>query len=131
MATFFNLTTEGKINSLTYIIAIGNSLIKFYAICPLRADKQHLPAITEFITRANYGLGLGCFELNHDDEIRFLISLNCNETTPSQAILNDSFYLPANIFEHYGDGLASVLFGFESAHEAIERIENGENKTRR
>lgn len=135
---FYNLTVKGKVNPLRYIICVTNNLLIFYAVCPLRADEQYLPAAAEFINRANYGLNLGCFELDHNDgEIRYRIAANCDGVTPSQAVLDDCFYMPASMFERYGDGLASVLFGFESPKEAVEKIEkallsgsNDEDQTR-
>lgn len=135
---FYNLTIKSKINPLRYIIGVRTNLIVFYAVCPLRADAQYLPAAAEFINRANYGMSLGCFELDHNDgEIRYRIAVNCDGAIPAPAVLDDCFYLPANMFERYGDGLAAVLFGFETAKNAIDKIEkvllsgsNDENQTR-
>lgn len=121
---FYSLNVKGKVNPLRYVIGVAQNLVVFYAVCPLRADEQYLPAAAEFVNRANYGLNLGCFELDHNDgEIRYRIGLNCDGTTPSKAVLDDCFYLPASMFERYGEGLASVLFGFDNPKEAVEKIE--------
>lgn len=121
---FYSLTIKSKVNPLRYIIGVRTEMIVFYAVCPLRADEQYLSAAAEFINRANYGMNLGCFELDHNDgEIRYRISVNCDGLTPSKAVLDDCFYLPANMFERYGDGLAAVLFGFDTAKNAVEKIE--------
>lgn len=123
---FYNLTIKGKMNPLRYIIGVSTNLIVFYAVAPLRADEQYLSAAAEFVNRANYGLNLGCFELDHNDgEIRYRMSVNCDGVTPSKTVLDDCFYMPASMFERYGDGLASVLFGFETAKDAVEKIEKG------
>lgn len=121
---FYNLNIKGKMSPLRYVIGVQSSLIVFYAVCPLRADEQYRPAAAEFINRANYGLKLGCFEMDHNDgEIRYRMTANCDGITPTKAILNDCFYIPADMFERYGDGLAAVLFGFETAKESVEKIE--------
>ena len=66
----------------------------------------------------------GCFELDYDDgEIRFRISLNCNDGLPGPSVLEDLWDLPAMMAERYGNGIIAVSMGMLSAEEAIKRIE--------
>lgn len=121
----YGVQCNTKFNQLRCIIGIGETYIVFYYICPLHATSEQLASIAEFITRANYGLTLGCFELDFNDgEIRYRMTANCDGILPSPAILNDCFILPINMFERYGDALASVLLDFSTAKEAIEKVEN-------
>lgn len=47
-------------------------LILLYSICPQRAPEQRRGEVADFITRANYGLAAGNFELDFNDgEIRY------------------------------------------------------------
>jgi hypothetical protein len=47
-------------------------LILLYSICPQRAPEQRRSEVAELLTRANYGLAAGNFELDFDDgEIRY------------------------------------------------------------
>jgi Zn ribbon nucleic-acid-binding protein len=47
-------------------------LILLYSICPQRAPEERRREVAEFLTRTNYGLAAGNFELDFDDgEIRY------------------------------------------------------------
>jgi hypothetical protein len=47
-------------------------LILLYSICPQRAPEQRRSEVADFLTRANYGLAAGNFELDFNDgEIRY------------------------------------------------------------
>ncbi|HEY9747696.1 MAG TPA: YbjN domain-containing protein [Allocoleopsis sp.] len=51
----------------------------FYSICPLVIPEAKRGAIAEFITRANYGMIIGNFEMDFEDgEIRYKTSIGCN-----------------------------------------------------
>src|SRR3954467_14939357 len=44
----------------------------FYVVMPVRAPAQMRLAVAEYITRANYGLRIGNFEMDFDDgEVRY------------------------------------------------------------
>jgi hypothetical protein len=59
--------------------------VAFYSVAPFNVPEETRPAVMEFITRANYGLVIGNFELHlADGEVRFKTSLDVkgSELTP-------------------------------------------------
>ncbi len=49
-----------------------------YTVFPVKAPEEKRGAVAAFLTRANYGLILGSFELDFDDgEIRFKVTAIC------------------------------------------------------
>ncbi len=62
--------------------------VAFYSVAPLNVPEETRPAVMEFITRANFGLVIGNFELNLEDgEVRSKTSLDLkgSELTPALA----------------------------------------------
>lgn len=120
----FNLSLKGKLNKVNYRILVRKYDYAVYAICPMSAD-DCLPEMAEFLSRANYGLMNGNFELDfRDGEIRYKCFVNCDETTPGFATIKDSIYIPGRMFSKYGDGILAVLFGQKSAADAVADCES-------
>ena len=67
----FNLTLKGKLQKVSYRVLIRKYDYTVYTVCPMSADDcKHQMA--EFLSRANYGLANGNFELDfRDGEIRY------------------------------------------------------------
>ena len=49
----------------------------FYSILPINVPDNHIGAVAEFITRVNYGMIIGNFELDYNDgEVRYKTSID-------------------------------------------------------
>jgi hypothetical protein len=60
----------------------------FYSVCPVAAPSTRREALLELLTRANYGLVVGSFEIDLDDgEVRFRTSLDVEGDRLSPALL--------------------------------------------
>jgi hypothetical protein len=98
----------------------------FYSVCPVNAPPDKRPLLAEFLTRANYDLPIGNFELDFDDgEIRFKTSADIEGDRLSDALLKNLVYTNVITMDHYLPGIMSVLYGETSPLEAINRLENG------
>ncbi|MEO5952445.1 MAG: YbjN domain-containing protein [Chloroflexia bacterium] len=52
-------------------------LILFYSYCPVKAPEDKRPILADFLTRANYGLYIGNFEMDFNDgEVRYKTSID-------------------------------------------------------
>lgn len=119
----FNLTLKSKLQRVHYKVLIRKFDYSVYAICPMSA-KDCLPQMAEFISRANYGLANGNFELDfRDGEIRYKCFVNCDDTIPGIQTIKDSIYIPASMFNKYSEGILSVLFGMKSPAQAVADCE--------
>lgn len=100
-----------------------NQRFLFYSVCPLKAQ-EHLQSVAEFITRANYGLPIGNFELDFaDGEIRFKTSMDVMDNSFGVDNIESLVYTNALIMDRYLPGLLSVLSNDTSPEKAIEVIE--------
>jgi hypothetical protein len=91
-------------------------VIAFYSLCPLTAEPKHRAAVHEFLTRANWGLALGNFELDLDDgEIRVKTSMDLEGTKPTAAVLTallkKLLYSNVAVMDLFLPGIALVLSG--------------------
>ncbi|MCR1840382.1 YbjN domain-containing protein [Murimonas intestini] len=118
----FNM--EGKLKNIRYAIGVRESDYIVYATVDINADEECRAAVSEFLTRANYGMLFGSFEMDYrDGEIRFRVAVDCDECMPSSAVIRNSIIFPHQAFSKYGNGLLTVMFGVMTPEEAIKGIE--------
>ncbi|MBQ8619597.1 MAG: YbjN domain-containing protein, partial [Clostridia bacterium] len=90
---------------------------------PLTADADHRLAMAEYLTRVNWGMRNGNFELNMDDgEIRYKTYVHVGRETPDMGAARLATLLPFLMIDRFGDGIIDVLFGFKTPREAFEAI---------
>lgn len=119
----FNLSLSNKLKKISYRVRIRKYDYVVYATSLMDADDCKAE-MAEFITRANYGLFNGNFEMDYrDGEVRYKCFVNCDETAPGRETVKDSIYIPAAMFKRYGDGIISILFGMKSAQQAVADCE--------
>ena len=100
-------------------------LFFFYSVCPINVPEEKRPAVVEFLTRANYGLRIGNFEMDFGDgEVRFKTSLDVENDRLTPALISNLVYANVWTTDRYLPGLLSVVFGDLSPLEAIEKVES-------
>ena len=117
------INIKGKLSSCRLIAIIGERDIQCVTFCPLKAAEEVRPQVMEYLTRANYGLRIGKFEMNCDDgEVRYQAILPCLEGQPSikdvELVIDMGFLM----FQRFGDGLVKNLMGFGDPAEDIKAI---------
>ena len=117
---------ESNLQSIKFLIRFRENGFLTVAVPPLGAKEEYRPAIAEYITRANYGMTNGNFELDYNDgEIRFKIYTNYKGLDEiSEDIVEDSFVIPIVMYERYGNGLAALMMGFSDPEIEIAKAEN-------
>ncbi len=96
----------------------------FYSICPFKVPEDKRLTIAEFITRANYGMINGNFELDFNDgEIRYKTSIDVDGDKLSFAIIKNLVYANVTMMDEYLPGIIAVIEGDVSPIEAIRAIE--------
>lgn len=84
---------------------------------------QDIPKVADFITRANYGLPLGNFELDlNDGELNFKNTLAIEDGDLTEKMVNTLVTFSIECVNRYLPGIEAVLSG-TSPKEAIERID--------
>ena len=114
-----------KLQNSRLYISFSNDGFTVLATVSMKADAQYIQSIVEYLTRANFGLRSGSFEVDYrDGEIRYRVYTNYKGmNTISKEIIEDSIMIPPLMFERYGDGLAALMFGFSDPVTEIEKAE--------
>lgn len=96
----------------------------FYSVSSVNAPDTRRAATAEFITRANYGLIIGNFELDYDDgEVRFKTSVDVEGETLSVNLVRHLVYANILTMDRYLPGLLKVFYGNEEPEDVIKEIE--------
>lgn len=97
----------------------------FYSVVPVNAPPEKRPIVAEFITRANYGMIMGNFEMDYSDgEIRYKTSIDVEGDELSHPLIRQVVYANVIITDRYLPGLMSVIYGNASAEKVLLEIEN-------
>jgi hypothetical protein len=93
----------------------------FYVVAPVTVPPARVPAIAELITRANYGLAIGNFELDYaDGELRYKTSIDVTGDRLTQPLLHQLVLTNVRVMNHYLPAIAAVLAGTAPA-DALHR----------
>ena len=97
----------------------------FYVIAPVKAPDAVKAHVAEYITRANYGLRIGNFEMDYGDgEIRYKSSLDFEGETLTPQLIKNIMYPAVHTMDFYLPGLLNVMYGSKTPTEAIHDIES-------
>jgi len=95
----------------------------FYSICPVNAPEEQRNAIAQFLTRANYGMTIGNFELDFSGgEIRYKTSIDIEGASLTFPQIKCLVYTNVTMMDEYLPGIMSVLDDV-SPEDAIAQIE--------
>lgn len=96
----------------------------FYVVAPVKAPEEVRPGVAEYITRANYGLRIGNFEMDYGDgEIRCKTSIDFEESTLDNYLIKNAIYAAVHTMDFYLPGLLSVMFGNDNPEQSIAETE--------
>jgi hypothetical protein len=97
----------------------------FYSLCPINAPSDKRFAVAEFLTRANYGMMNGNFELDFNDgEISYKTGIDVEGDSLSFALIKSLVYTNVTMIDEYLPGIISVINGDVEAEKAIGQIES-------
>ena len=99
----------------------------FYSVFPVRAPEGKHSNVAEFITRANYGMIVGNFELDYTDgEIRYKTSVDVEDLDMIDPLIRHMIYANVLTMDKYFPGLMRVLYAGIAPTDAIEEVEGAE-----
>lgn len=116
----------GKSSKFRVIAHVNVELeqLYIYVIAETFIPQEYRSATAEFITRANYGLRIGNFELDFTDgEIRYKSSLDFEGVSLTMPLIHNAIYPAASTMDRYYPGIMKVAFGGASAVDAVSEIE--------
>jgi hypothetical protein len=84
--------------------------------------------VMNFLTRANYGLVIGCFEFNLDNgEVRFRSSIDFTSSELTDTLVRNSIRSSMDAVERYADAIVRVMRGQADVMEALREAEATES----
>lgn len=96
----------------------------FYSVMESKVPADRRPAVAEFLTRANYGLILGNFEMDFSDgEVRYKTSVDVEGGSLAQQMIRTMVYTNILMMDRYLPGVMSVVYGGVSPADAIAQVE--------
>ena len=124
--TVFRTAYHGKNGTFTcYAQAREEQFIfLFYAVCPINVPEDKRQVVAEFVTRANYGMYVGNFELDFTDgEVRYKTSLDVENAELPQPVIKNLVYAAVWTMDRYLPGLMKIIYGGAVPTAVLEEIE--------
>ena len=98
--------------------------LALYSICPVTVPEEKMPGISEYLSRANYGLLIGNFELdNTNGVIRYKTSIDVEGDRLVPNLIKQLVNANFSCMDMYLPGIMKVIYGNESPSEVIDKIE--------
>lgn len=114
---------NGAIDLFVHAHADTERLLVYLRPQGLQIENRQLPAMADFLTRANYGLPLGNFELDmNDGELNFKNSVDVRGGTLTVAMVKTLMLFGIESMNRYLPGMRAVLQGTQP-QQAIEAID--------
>jgi hypothetical protein len=96
----------------------------FHSIMGLNIPVQYRAAVAEYLTRVNYGLPLGNFEMDFETgDVRFKTSIEIPEGELTIAMVRTLAYANVRNMDHYFPGVLAVVHSGLSPEAALARAE--------
>lgn len=96
----------------------------FFSMAALYVPAERRAAVAEFITRANYGMIIGNFEMDYaDGEVRYKTYFDAAGSELTRKCVEAHVFTNLTVFDRYNAGLMGVAFGDVEPKTAIAKIE--------
>lgn len=119
---------NGLYRTFRFVMFVGDEAVQNYAILPASA-KDRLPQMAEFITRANYGLTNGAFEMDYaEGQVRFRLTYPISAVLADENALLKILTFPPAVLNRYSKGFAEVLMGSKTPEAAVRECEKDAEK---
>jgi hypothetical protein len=98
----------------------------FYSVFPVKVPADKRAAVVEFITRVNYGMIVGNFELDYSDgEVRYKTSIDVENEILTEGLVHHMLYANVSTMDRYFPGLMKVIYSGVLPQDAVKEIEGG------
>lgn len=98
----------------------------FISICPVQVPVLKRPSMAEFITRANFGLKIGNFEMGYEHgDVRYKTSIDVEGDRLVGPLVHQLVTANLQMMDRYLPGIRRVIETDIAPKEAINLVENG------
>jgi hypothetical protein len=117
----------GSRGAYDFFVYVHEDLEQIVCACSLgfRAPAEKRVALAEAVTRANWGMRLGAFDLDHSDgEVRFRIGIDVEGGLFVGAMLNNMIGAAFSMGERYHDAFLRVVYGDADPESVIAEADS-------
>jgi hypothetical protein len=109
---------------LVCVVDAERTIVRFLTFVEGKVPDARRRDVMEFLTRANYGLLLGNFEIDlNDGEVRFKCSIDVEGAEITHTQYQNLLYVSVSTVDRYFPGLQRVIQGSADPAAAIAEIE--------
>jgi hypothetical protein len=120
----FGMMTGQSFLRCGFTISPSGHLVQIIIQYPLLVKEAFRPVAAEYLTRANYGLVPGNFQLDmRDGEVRHVATHLLGEGVLSEEIIHGLFSASLGTTERYLPGLMQVLYAGITPEDAVHLVE--------
>ena len=124
---FVDMEFSGDSGSWNVVASVKEDpgILVFYSIGSIKVPEPARVAAAEYLTRANYNLILGNFELDMSDgEVRYKTSISVGEKgVLTSDLIRGVVVVNLNTFDKYMPGLLAVAMGGKNPAKAVREAE--------
>ena len=96
----------------------------FYVYHPIQILYSARAAVMELVTRLNYGLSWGCFELDMGDgELRFRVGLHMDGCEIERQLIQNAIHHGISTLLYYHSAVSSLLYDNMSPEQSLALLE--------
>lgn len=96
----------------------------FYVLAPVKVPESHHTLVSEYLTRANYGMYIGNFEMDlSDGEVRYKSSFDFEDVELSDELIRNALWPAVRMMDKYLPGMFKCMYSGVSPADAIAEIE--------
>lgn len=119
---------NGRCDCFVNVIPEQNQVL-ISIVAPTFVPPNQRLSISEFITRANNGLVIGNFEMDHEDgELKYKASYFYDDTFPtSEDVFSKNLFVAFHMMDRFLPGIMSVIYANVTPQTAINQILNVTN----
>lgn len=112
------------VDSVRFRLIIDDDDMQNYTSCPVKFKEDKKKSVMEFITRANYGLKYGEFEMDlRDGELLFHMTLPAC-LAEDEKMCEKLIHIPPSMFKKYIKGIEQVAyFGATNIEKEVDECE--------
>jgi hypothetical protein len=121
---WFTMNSGSALQKCSFRFDKTGDVLQILIQYPLMVKEKFRPAAMEFITRANYGLVIGNFEMDcNDGEVRYHVSHLMEHGRLEDETIQRLFGTGMGTADRYFPALMRVLFAGETPSEAVDLAE--------
>ena len=124
--TRYRVVVPGHTSSWVWLVQWDedDSFFSSYTFSPMNVPVKRRPAVAEYLTRANYNLRLGNFEMDYSDgQVCFKTSMVMEGLHPTGELVKRLAFTNFRMMDQYLPGLMSVVYGKVQPKAAIAEAE--------